>query len=70
MTQHRTMLRRNVVYTGVTLGKRLVVIVGQGRALGLAVKARPEGRRWSKLKEWLAGVSGYPGIADGHRQPK
>jgi exodeoxyribonuclease V alpha subunit len=50
----------------VTRGKRLVVIVGQRRALGLAVKARPEGRRWSKLKEWLAGVSGNPGIADGH----
>jgi exodeoxyribonuclease V alpha subunit len=54
MTQHWTMLRRNLVYTGVTRGKRLVVIVGQRRALGLAIKARPEGRRWSKLKEWLA----------------
>ncbi|WP_207462629.1 ATP-dependent RecD-like DNA helicase [Azospirillum sp. SYSU D00513] len=52
--QHWTMLRRNLVYTGVTRGKRLVVVVGQRKALAMAVRARAEGRRWSKLKEWLA----------------
>jgi exodeoxyribonuclease V alpha subunit len=52
-TQHYPMLRRNLVYTGVTRGKRLVVIVGQRRAIGIAVRGGQSLRRWSKLKEWL-----------------
>jgi exodeoxyribonuclease V alpha subunit len=51
--QHYPMLRRNLVYTGVTRGKRLVVIVGQRRAIGIAVRGGQSLRRWSKLKEWL-----------------
>jgi exodeoxyribonuclease V alpha subunit len=31
LTQHYAMLQRNLLYTGVTRGKRLVVLVGQGR---------------------------------------
>jgi exodeoxyribonuclease V alpha subunit len=53
-TQHYTMLRRNLVYTGVTRGRRLVVLVGQRRALAIAVRGRPGDARWSKLKERLA----------------
>jgi exodeoxyribonuclease V alpha subunit len=53
-TQHYTMLARNLLYTGVTRGKRLVVLVGQRRALAIAIKNRNTRRRWSKLKEWLA----------------
>jgi exodeoxyribonuclease V alpha subunit len=52
-TQHYTMLQRNLVYTGVTRGKRLVVLVGQRKALAIAVKGQQTRRRWSKLKEWL-----------------
>ena len=47
------MLQRNLVYTGVTRGKRLVVLVGQKRALAIAVRGQQTRRRWSKLKEWL-----------------
>jgi exodeoxyribonuclease V alpha subunit len=43
-TQHYTMLARNLVYTGVTRGKRLVVVVGQRRALALAVRGGEAGR--------------------------
>jgi len=57
-TQHYTMLARNLLYTGVTRGKRLVVLVGQRRALAIAVRNRGSRRRWSKLREWLA-----PGLA-------
>ncbi len=53
-TQHYTMLARNLLYTGVTRGKRLVVLVGQRRALAIAVKNGSGRRRWSKLREWLA----------------
>lgn len=51
---HYMMLRRNLIYTGLTRGKRLVVLVGQKRALALAVRTSDEGRRWSKLREWLS----------------
>ncbi len=53
-TQHYTMLARNLLYTGVTRGKRLVVLVGQRRALAIAVRNGSGRRRWSKLREWLA----------------
>ena len=52
------MLRRNLVYTAVTRGKRLVVVVGQPKALALAVKGDRARRRWSKLAEWLGGERG------------
>ena len=53
MMQHYMMLRRNLLYTGITRGKKMVVLVGQKKAIGMAVKGRVEGRRWSKLEEWL-----------------
>jgi exodeoxyribonuclease V alpha subunit len=55
LTQHYTMLQRNLLYTGVTRGKRLVVLVGQAKAIGIAVRSLAGRRRWSKLDEWLAG---------------
>ena len=65
MTQHYTMLQRNLLYTGVTRGKRLVVLVGQKKAVAIAVKNVSGRRRWSKLREWLRpviSVSGCPTI--------
>jgi exodeoxyribonuclease V alpha subunit len=54
LTQHYAMLQRNLLYTGVTRGKRLVVLVGQKKAVAIAVKNVSGRRRWSKLQEWLA----------------
>ena len=53
MTQHYAMLQRNLIYTGVTRGKKLVVLVGQTRAVAIAVKNVSGRQRWSKLDEWL-----------------
>jgi exodeoxyribonuclease V alpha subunit len=53
LTQHYAMLQRNLLYTGVTRGKRLVVLVGQKKAIAIAVKNVSGRRRWSKLVEWL-----------------
>ena len=53
MTQHYPMLQRNLLYTGVTRGKRLVVLVGQKKAVAIAVRNVSGRRRWSKLREWL-----------------
>ena len=58
LTQHYAMLQRNLLYTGVTRGKRLVVLVGQKKAVAIAVKNVSGRRRWSKLDEWLAAKSG------------
>ena len=54
LTQHYAMLQRNLLYTGVTRGKQLVVLVGQPKAVAIAVKNASGRRRWSKLDEWLA----------------
>jgi exodeoxyribonuclease V alpha subunit len=53
MTQHYAMLQRNLLYTGITRGKRLVVLVGQKKAVAIAVRNVSGRRRWSKLDEWL-----------------
>ncbi|MGD0635885.1 MAG: ATP-dependent RecD-like DNA helicase [Beijerinckiaceae bacterium] len=52
-TQHYPMLARNLLYTAVTRGKRLVIVVGQRRALTIAVRTSNARRRWTKLDEWL-----------------
>ena len=54
LTQHYAMLQRNLLYTGITRGKRLVVLVGQRKAVAIAVKNVSGRRRWSKLNEWLS----------------
>ena len=53
-TQHYPMLQRNLLYTGVTRGRHLVVLVAQSRAVAIAVRGQRERRRWSKLRELLA----------------
>jgi exodeoxyribonuclease V alpha subunit len=63
MTQHYAMLQRNLLYTGVTRGKRLVVLLGQRKAVAIAVKSVSGRRRWSKLREWLS-VDENPGQSD------
>ncbi len=49
--QHYTLLERNLIYTGVTRGKKLVIIIGQPEALAMAVKNRKVTRRLTRLKE-------------------
>ena len=53
-TQHYPMLQRHLLYTGVTRGKRLVVLVGQAKALAIAVRGTQARRRWSRLRDLLA----------------
>ena len=54
LTQHYAMLQRNLLYTGVTRGRKLVVLVGQKKAIAIAVRNVSGRRRWSKLGEWLS----------------
>jgi exodeoxyribonuclease V alpha subunit len=56
-TQHYLLLQRNLIYTGVTRGKALVVLVGQPKALGLAVRNHQTAQRFSGLLSRLRAVS-------------
>lgn len=49
MMQHYVLLQRNLVYTGVTRGKKLVVLVGESRALHMAVKNNKTRTRHTRL---------------------
>jgi exodeoxyribonuclease V alpha subunit len=60
MTQHYAMLQRNLLYTGVTRGKKLVVLVGQKKAVAIAVRNVTGRRRWAKLNEWLRAIQERP----------
>ena len=51
MTQHYVMLQRNLIYTGITRGKKLVVLVGTKKALGMAVR----NNRIMQRNSWLWG---------------
>ncbi len=53
-TQHYVMLQRNLIYTAVTRGRRLVVVVGTKKAVAIAVQRGEAGRRVTALRERLA----------------
>ena len=48
-TQHYMLLQRNLIYTGITRGKKLVVLIGQKKALAIAVRNDRPQRRYSGL---------------------
>lgn len=54
-TQHYLMLQRNLLYTAVTRGKKLVVLVGTKRALNMAVRRADTGQRYTALRQRLQG---------------
>ncbi|MCL5022006.1 MAG: ATP-dependent RecD-like DNA helicase [Nitrospirae bacterium] len=51
LTQHYLLLQRNLLYTGITRGKRLVVLVGTTKAVAIAVKNNRPQKRYTLLKE-------------------
>jgi len=53
--QHYTMLERNLIYTAVTRGRKLVVVIGEPKALAMAVKNHRSHRRLTKLAGRLQG---------------
>jgi exodeoxyribonuclease V alpha subunit len=55
-TSHFKLLHRNLLYTGVTRGKKLVVLVGTTKALFIAVKNDEVKRRYSGLQQAVSGI--------------
>jgi exodeoxyribonuclease V alpha subunit len=56
--QHYMLLERNLLYTGVTRGKQLVVIVAQSKALGVAVRTQRSQKRLTNLAARLRQEAG------------
>jgi len=50
VTQHYMMLKKNLIYTGITRGKKLVILIGQKKALAIAIKTKQKEKRWTNLK--------------------
>jgi exodeoxyribonuclease V alpha subunit len=57
--QHYMMLQRNLLYTGITRGKQLVVLVGSRRAIARAVQQQDHARRYSLLAKRLRDEVGH-----------
>jgi exodeoxyribonuclease V alpha subunit len=53
LTQHYVLLQRNLLYTAITRGKKLVVLVGSKKALSIAVRNNKTAARFSRLRERL-----------------
>jgi len=53
-TQHYPMMQRNLLYTGITRGKKLVILVGNRKALAIAVKRTGADERLTTLSQRLA----------------
>lgn len=52
---HYVMLSRNLIYTGLTRAKKLAIVIGSNKAIGLAVKQVNQQQRYTRLKERLGG---------------
>jgi exodeoxyribonuclease V alpha subunit len=59
-TSHFKLLTRNLLYTGVTRGKRLVVLVGTAKALAIAVHNDEVRNRYTGLQQAIIGLSMSP----------
>lgn len=57
-TQHYLMLQRNLLYTAVTRGKRLVVVVGTRKALGMAIRQQDTRKRLTGMMRRLREFAG------------
>ncbi|MGD0919429.1 MAG: ATP-binding domain-containing protein, partial [Thermodesulfobacteriota bacterium] len=53
MTQHYLLLQRNLIYTGITRAKKLVVLVGTKKALAIAIKNNKPQERFTNLRKRL-----------------
>jgi exodeoxyribonuclease V alpha subunit len=57
LTQHFVLLQRNLLYTAITRGKKLVILVGSTKALAIAIRNNKTAARFSRLRERLRAVS-------------
>jgi exodeoxyribonuclease V alpha subunit len=58
VTQHYTMLQRNLLYTAIARARKLYVLTGSRRAIGMAVKNNKVSQRFTALEWQLAQSQG------------
>ena len=63
--QQYLLLQRNLIYTGITRGKKLVVVVGQRKALSMAVRNNKTEQRFSGLLARLRKTPDRPTASPG-----
>jgi exodeoxyribonuclease V alpha subunit len=56
-TQHYMMLSRNLLYTGLTRAKKLAIIIGSQKAIGMAVRSVNQQQRYTQLQQKLIEIS-------------
>jgi exodeoxyribonuclease V alpha subunit len=66
--QHYMLLQRNLIYTGITRAKRLLVVVGQRKALGIAVRNEQSRKRYSGLLSSLNNLTGQKAMTREQRE--
>jgi exodeoxyribonuclease V alpha subunit len=54
LTQHYVLLQRNLLYTGITRGKKMVVLVGTKKAIAIAIRNNKPQKRYTLLKDRLS----------------
>lgn len=59
VTEHYMLLQRNLIYTAVTRGKNLVILIGSKQALAIAVNTNKSVRRFTRLAERLGSVNQF-----------
>jgi exodeoxyribonuclease V alpha subunit len=71
LTQHFVLLQRNLLYTAITRGKKLVILIGSKKALSIAIHNNKTAARYSRLKERLRDASaGSAGASPSHSGSK
>ncbi len=60
LTQHYMLLQRNLLYTAITRGKKLVILLGTKKALAIAVKNNKQQLRYTLLRERLIAIPNQP----------
>ncbi|MBS0651008.1 MAG: ATP-dependent RecD-like DNA helicase [Verrucomicrobia bacterium] len=68
-TTHFKMLYKNLLYTGITRGKKLVVIVGTKKALAIAVNNADVQRRYTGLRQAVCNFLSTPYVPEPPLQP-
>ncbi|MFN2267835.1 MAG: ATP-dependent RecD-like DNA helicase, partial [Desulfonatronovibrio sp.] len=56
VTQHYMLLQRNLIYTGLTRARKLAVIIGSQKAMGIGIRNQGAGRRFTHLRYRLQKV--------------
>jgi ATP-dependent exoDNAse (exonuclease V) alpha subunit len=55
LTQHYVLLQRNLIYTAITRGRKLVIVIGSKKAMRIAVKNNKTQKRYTRLRARLSG---------------